>query len=113
MVPAAAGHHSPGMSQSHIGRRFLRGVAVASVTASVGVVASPAQALPPPAACVYVLRMHDVSVQRAHAAAHVTAPSMIWAATGSVGWQEASWYHYWESMRAAEDWTDIAAQLGC
>ena len=91
----------------------LAAVAVATVAVSVGGVASPAQALPSSAACVYVLRMHDVYVQKANAAAHVTAPTMIWAATASPGRHEAVWYYYWENMQAAGVWADIATQLGC
>jgi hypothetical protein len=88
-------------------------VAVTTVAVSVAGTASPAHALPPPAACLYVLRMHDMYVHQANAAAYVTAPSMIWAATASAGSHEAAWYHYWENRQAAGDWADIATQLGC
>ena len=93
--------------------RQAAGLAAVTVAVSVGGVASPAQALPPSTACVYVLRMQDVYLHKADAAAHVTAPSMIWAATASAGWSEVVWHDYWEDMQAASDWTDIATQLGC
>jgi hypothetical protein len=91
----------------------LAAVAVTTVVVSVSGVASPAQALPPSAACGYVMRMHDVYVQRANAVAHVTAPTMIWATTANAGWHEAAWYSYWESRQAVGGWADIATQLGC
>jgi hypothetical protein len=91
----------------------LAAVAVTTVAVSVGGVASPAQTVFPSASCGYVLRMHDVHLQKASTAAYVSAPSMIWAATASSGWHEAVWYYYWENMQAAGDWTDIATQLGC
>ena len=84
-------------------------LAAVTAAASVGGVASPAQASPPSTACVYVLRMHNVFVQRANASAHVAAPSMIWATTASAAWYEA----VWENMRAAAGWTDVATRLGC
>jgi hypothetical protein len=93
--------------------RRAAGLAAVAVAVAVGGVASPARALPPSAACAYVLRMHDVYAQRANTVAHVTAPSMIWAATASGGWHDAVWYYYWENMQAAGDWTDLATRLGC
>jgi hypothetical protein len=110
------------MGHSHIGRH-TKGVivnristirrAAGLVAMTIGGVASPVQALPPSAACVYVLRMHDMYVQRANTVAYVAAPSMIWAATASGGSHEAVWHYYWDSMHAAGDWTDIATQLRC
>jgi hypothetical protein len=91
----------------------LAAVAVATGAVSVGGIASPAQALPPSAACVYVLKTQDGYVQKANTAAHVTAPSIIWAATANTGWPEAAWYYYWENVQAAGDWADIATHLGC
>jgi hypothetical protein len=91
----------------------LTAVAVTTVAVSVGGVATPAQALPPSPACGHVLRMHHLYLQRANAAAHVTAPTMIWAATANARWHEAAWYYYWESMQVADVWADVATQLGC
>jgi hypothetical protein len=91
----------------------LTAVAVTTVTVSVGGIASPAQAQPPSAGCVFVMSMHEMYVQRANAAAHVTAPMMIWSATANAEWHDAVWHSYWDSMRAAGDWADIAIRLGC
>jgi hypothetical protein len=104
---------SKGVIMSRFSKVRLAAVAVTTVAVSVGGVTSPAQALSPSAACAYVLSMHDVYVHRANAAAHVTAPTMIWATTANAGRHEAVWYHYWESRQAAGHWADIATQLSC
>jgi hypothetical protein len=103
------------MSRSNKFRRAagLAAVAVTTVAVSVGGVASPARALSPSAACVYVLSRHDVYAHRAKVAAQVTAPTMIWAATANAGWHQAVWYYYWENKQAAGDWADLATRLGC
>jgi hypothetical protein len=83
-----------------------------AVVVAVGGIASPAQAAPS-TACVHIFKKQDVYEQKANAAAQVTAPSMIWAATGTAGRHEAVWYYYWENMQAAGDWADLATLIGC